>query len=217
MLFKLAFLLVALPCATLADIYHWHIGSMIISDPTIRFRLDMYSPTTPGSYPVLVFLPGLSGVIPVSDYPTLLKTIAGQNVILISITKIENISPEKLAGHLSNFLEWAVKPDDGFLRIFAEEKNVKGVIPDIERIGFLTHSSAAHPLCQYLNSTCGPLKLIIMMNPVDGIDPFGIFKDFVTRMNNEHENNEHERTCCLLTYFRSIQIHLRRFHSVCLR
>ena len=184
MLFAIALLLVAIPLATADDVAHWTVGSIIITDPTTRFRLDMYSPTSPGSYPVMVFLTGLSGSIPATDYTTLMKNIARQNVIVIGIAKIENIVPEKMAVHLADFLQWLVKPNDGATRLFAEHKAVQGVIPDVERVGFLSHSSAGHPLAQYLNGTCGPLKLAVMMNPVDGLDPFGIFDDFITRTGN---------------------------------
>ena len=183
MLFAIILLFVVIPVGTADDVVHWREGSIIIpTDPTIRFRLDIYSPTTAGSYPVMVFLTGLSGTIPATDYTTFLKNIARQKVIVIGIAKIENIAPEKMAVHLVDFLQWLIKPNDGATRLFAEHKAVTGVKPDVGRLGFLSHSSAGHPLAQYLNGTCGPLKLTVMMNPVDGLDPFGIFDDFVTRM-----------------------------------
>ena len=163
---------------------HWSVGNIIIKDPTIIFRLDIYSPTTPGSYPVLIFLPGLAGLVPAPFYNSLVTTVAEQNVILIGLSKIENIKPEKVAAHLIEFMDWIVKPDDGATRLFSEHKGVQGVKPNMEHLGFLTHSAGAHPVGQYLNATCGSVKLLIMMNPVDGIDPFGKIQDFITRKKN---------------------------------
>lgn len=174
-------LLIAIPFVSAGNTDHWSVGNIFIVDPTIRFKLDIYSPTTPGSYPVLIFLPGLAGLVSADYYTTMVTAVAEQDVILIGISKIENIKPEKVAVHLAEFLQWIVKSDDGAARLFAEHKAVTGVVPNMELLGFLSHSSGAHPLGQYLNSTCGSLKLIIMMNPVDGIDPFGKIQDFITR------------------------------------
>ena len=181
MFFTFVILLIGTSFASAGSTDHWSVGNIIITDPNIRFRLDIYSPTTPGTYPVLIYLPGLAGLVSTTFYTQLVTTVAEQNVILIGITKIENIKPEKVAIHLGEFLEWVIKSDDGAARLFSEHRAVQGVIPDTTHLAFLSHSSAAHPLGQYLNSTCGPIKLIIMMNPVDGIDPWGIKQDFVTR------------------------------------
>ena len=203
MLYAFFATLLILPFVSAGGTEHWSVGNIIIDDPTIGFRLDIYSPVTPASYPVLIFLPGLAGVIPATFYTNMSTTIAEQNVILIAISKIENIKPEKVAIHVANFLEWVMKPDDGAARLFAEHKAVQGVTPNMTNLGFLTHSSAAHPLGQYLNETCGPVKLIIMMNPVDGIDPWGEIKDFITRKNNVLVD-------CIIFY--SLQILLFHFH-----
>ena len=45
---------------------------------------------------------------------------------------------------------------------------------------FLTHSAAAHPICSFLVKKCDIVKKLILLDPVDGFDPFGIVKDFVT-------------------------------------
>jgi hypothetical protein len=203
-------LFIAIPFSSTGNTDHWSVGNIIINDPTIRFGLDIYSPTTPGSYPVLIYLPGLAGLVPAPFYKTLVTAVAEQNVILIGISKIENIKPEKMAVHLTDFLDWVVKPDDGATRLFAEHRAVKGVIPNMERLGFMSHSSAAHSLGQYLNTTCGSLKLIIMMNPVDGIDPFGKIQDFVTRMKKKKNSS---LLYYLLFYVKILQLHSHFEHQ----
>jgi len=41
------------------------------------------------------------------------------------------------------------------------------------------HSAAGHITTEYLNNTCGNVKLHILLDPVDGVDPFGIKKDYI--------------------------------------
>lgn len=181
MLLVLFTVLIALPFSSAGDTVHWAVPDIIIDDPTVRFELEIFSPTAPDSYPMVIFLTGLNGLAPAFAYTQLMTTIAEQNIIAIALAKIENIKPEKMADHLTHFLDWVIKPDDGAARLFAEHREVKGVTPNTTRLAFLSHSAAAHPLGQYLNGTCGPIKLIIMMNPVDGIDPWGKIDDFITR------------------------------------
>ena len=95
MLLTIATLLVAIPFCAAGNTTHWSVGNIIIPDSTVRFRLDIYSPTTPGSYPVLVFLTGLSGLIPATFYKTLATTVTEEGVIIIGISKIENFKARK--------------------------------------------------------------------------------------------------------------------------
>jgi hypothetical protein len=60
-------------------------------------------------------------------------------------------------------------------------KYVPGVTADItNRLILMGHSSAAHIVTQYLNNTCGTVKLQILLDPVDGADPFGVVDKFIT-------------------------------------
>jgi chlorophyllase len=69
--------------------------------------------------------------------------------------------------------------NDNFKDVMANR--APGVQADIiHRFIVMSHSAGGHVMTEYLNSTCGNVKMQIMLDPVDGADPFGIKKDFIT-------------------------------------
>lgn len=57
---------------------------------------------------------------------------------------------------------------------------VPGVIADLQnRFILMGHSAGGHVITEYLNKTCGNVKLQILLDPVDGADPFGFKNDFI--------------------------------------
>lgn len=42
------------------------------------------------------------------------------------------------------------------------------------------HSAAGHTLVSYLVKSCGQVKSLVLLDPVDGFDPFGLVDDFIT-------------------------------------
>lgn len=49
----------------------------------------------------------------------------------------------------------------------------------------MSHSSSGHIVSMYLVRTCGLARSLVLLDPVDGYDPFGIVKDFVTHPPNK--------------------------------
>ena len=47
------------------------------------------------------------------------------------------------------------------------------------------HSSGNHIITIYLEKTCGIVKKLILLDPVDGTDPFGLNKDYVIHPPNK--------------------------------
>ena len=104
---------------------HWSVGNIFIRDPTIGLGLEIHSPTTPNSYPVLIFLANLNGIALAITHTQMLTTVAEQNIIVIAISKRENIKPERIALHVDHFLDWVIKLDNGAACRFPEHRAVK--------------------------------------------------------------------------------------------
>jgi hypothetical protein len=59
-------------------------------------------------------------------------------------------------------------------------RRAAGVTADIQnRFILIGHSAAGHVTTEYLNSTCGDFKMHIILDGVDGADPYGIIKDYI--------------------------------------
>ncbi len=62
----------------------------------------------------------------------------------------------------------------------ALSRRAPGVIADFKnRYVMMGHSAAGHVTTEFLNDTCGDFKVQILLDAVDGVDPFGIKKDFI--------------------------------------
>ena len=49
----------------------------------------------------------------------------------------------------------------------------------------MSHSAGGHVVCLFLEKNCGNVTSLIMLDPVDGYDPFGIINDYVTNPPNK--------------------------------
>ena len=49
------------------------------------------------------------------------------------------------------------------------------------RLILAAHSAGSHVVTEYLNETCGTVKMFILLSPVDGADPMGMKKDFIIK------------------------------------
>ena len=91
------------------------------------------------------------------------------------MTRFQSPNPEKITNTLKIAIDWI---NENIQKVF--NNKVPGVQVDIQdRLILIGHSAAGHVTTQYLNSTCGTVKLFILLSPVDGVDPFGIKKDYI--------------------------------------
>lgn len=47
------------------------------------------------------------------------------------------------------------------------------------------HSASGHTVTSYLTTKCSLIKSLVLLDPVDGFDPFGFIKDFITHPPNQ--------------------------------
>ena len=60
------------------------------------------------------------------------------------------------------------------------KQNLKDVIPDWDQLVLSAHSAGGHIVSQRLNTTCSDNpKALILLDPVDGVDPFGLIQDYI--------------------------------------
>lgn len=97
------------------------------------------------------------------------------HISTIKISKMQSPNPEKVTQGLSKAVDWI----NGNLQDVLNTR-APAVQADLEdRFILMAHSAGGHVTNAYLNSTCGNVKMFIMLSPVDGADPLGIKKDFI--------------------------------------
>jgi hypothetical protein len=156
-----------------SDLVHWSYGSFIFPmNKSLEFEVTVISPTTPGTYPVIFFLTGYSGLIPYSLYNELLSDIAnfdGHNSIIVSFDKLGILHlPDKEEMIFELTLNWAV---ENLNNLFNSDKTPdlikKKVFPYNGPNGFtiMAHSAGAHPTCSFLKKQCGEIKKVVWLDP----------------------------------------------------
>ena len=156
---------------------HFTLSNFIFPDADIKMELDIYTPTTPSKYPVIVFLSGFEGLVPGYFYDQMLTKLAENNVISVTLSKVELVVPSWVESNLELALNWI---QSNLTKAFAARNDTQNVTPEVDKIYLMSHSAGAHATTLYLNKSCGNVKGMIYLDPVDGIDPFGIIKIYVT-------------------------------------
>jgi hypothetical protein len=132
-------------------------------------------------------LTGFDCIAPTFIYSDFLLSLAykKQDSIIIALDKLRPIKlPDKEENLFESALNWTFTNLNDLFDSDGTPAIIKGnVFPDSSTHGFtlMPHSSAAHPVVLYLNKTCGLIKKLVLLNPVDGFDPFGIVKIYVTQ------------------------------------
>eukprot|EP01062_Namystynia_karyoxenos_P038297 TRINITY_DN2778_c0_g1_i3.p2 TRINITY_DN2778_c0_g1~~TRINITY_DN2778_c0_g1_i3.p2 ORF type:complete len:307 (+),score=113.29 TRINITY_DN2778_c0_g1_i3:81-1001(+) len=131
-----------------------------------KWNYNVWSPDASGSFPVMVFVTGGGGIAPGSTYSNMSASVAAKGVVFIALSRIAMPAPKKDAKLLAAAIPWL-------------QQNLKlAATPNWDQLTLSGHSAGNHVFCDYLQSQCGIAKAAVMMDPVDGYDPFGIIKNY---------------------------------------
>ncbi|CAF1089929.1 unnamed protein product, partial [Brachionus calyciflorus] len=166
------------------SVISWNFGSYIRpKNSSVEFDLNFFSPTKPGKYPIIVFLTGLDGLAGGFLYHDFSKKLVHEtNAILVCFDTVKPPKlPDKEEKLFAKTLNWALENMNGLF----DSKNTPFVIknkvyPIANDVALMGHSASGHTVVSYLNETCGSIKSLILLDPVDGFDPFGLIKIFIT-------------------------------------
>ena len=138
--------------------------------------LVAWVPNTSGSFPVIYFNPGVGGMVPGWFYSIMAKHIASHGfVVLCPFALITTPIFEYKA-------EWLVQVDQWAQANLLNKLIQDGLNPELQ-LDFQTtflmgHSSGNHISINYLKLGCHNVKGVVLISPVDGVDPFGFIDDY---------------------------------------
>ena len=174
--------------ATNVGVASWDFGNYNFPDTNslVKFRLKLFAPTKPGQYPVNIFLTGFNGITKSDLYTSLVEEIVVKaKTIVIAFDGFRlPLLPKKMELIFASTVNWTLQNVDDLFNIKSTPSVIKGkVFPDLKTngISLMGHSAAGHTLVSYLVKQCGLATSLVLLEPVDGYDPFGIVKTFVTK------------------------------------
>eukprot|EP01028_Stygiella_incarcerata_P013205 TRINITY_DN81628_c0_g1_i1.p1 TRINITY_DN81628_c0_g1~~TRINITY_DN81628_c0_g1_i1.p1 ORF type:complete len:345 (-),score=78.51 TRINITY_DN81628_c0_g1_i1:106-1140(-) len=147
----------------------------IIKDFEAGMDVNFWAPEEKGDYPVFVFASGFSDLPQTTCYDEISMKIASHGYVVVGVNKFEIPDPKKQALQIIKVLDYLVVNGADIFKSHGVASR-----PDIEHgIALGGHSSGNHITVQLLQESCSYVKSIVMVSPVDGLDPFGILKEFV--------------------------------------
>ena len=136
---------------------------------------------TDAAAPVLLLVTGFAGEYPVAKYAGLLDAIAAHNVVVVGADRKfvlrSKVNYTEYAEDLDGVLDYLSGGLHDDLRLRSPDTRV---LPASSPILAGGHSAGNHLMVRRLVSFgCGHIGGVVMLDPVDGEDPFGFVKQFV--------------------------------------
>jgi hypothetical protein len=148
------------------------------SNDGLDYWVHIYAPRSSKSLPTIFFVSGFAGNAPVFGYSDLLTRIAKKGYIIVAVDRLSVPDYPKEARKFMDVLTWA---KDGNLTAEMSKRKLSA-IPDLDRTTVMAQSAGNHIVGQALADSCMYAKAFVMIDPVDGFDPFGVVhaEDLIT-------------------------------------
>merc|ERR1712228_649866 len=140
--------------------------------------VHVYAANSSQSLPTIFFVSGFGADAPVSGYGDLLTQIASKGYVIVGLDRLSVPDYPKEALRFMDVLSWAKA---GSLKAEMLKKGLAAT-PDLDRTTVMAQSAGNHIVGQALADNCMFAKAFVMIDPVDGLDPFGVVhsEDLIT-------------------------------------
>eukprot|EP00928_Gymnodinium_smaydae_P011326 TRINITY_DN14194_c0_g3_i1.p1 TRINITY_DN14194_c0_g3~~TRINITY_DN14194_c0_g3_i1.p1 ORF type:complete len:357 (-),score=30.71 TRINITY_DN14194_c0_g3_i1:59-1129(-) len=139
------------------------------------FNFDIYAPLVQGAcahgnFPVVFFVTGFGANVPASLYSDLLLQLVQRGFIIVGMHRVGYPKYHLEGLKLLDVLDWA---QAGLLRELMSQHELAAIPDVIDRTAVMAQSSGNHIIGEALVTNCSLVKAFVMIDPVDGVDPFG--------------------------------------------
>merc|ERR1711937_881605 len=165
--------------STTSDCSPWQPGdhsvtSFSFSPKLLDMHLQVWTPAESGRYRTVVFASSFGLNTPTSAYSKLMARLASHGLIIVGLSKLNSPDYPKLAAEVAHVITWI---ETNVNAAIAEYSHSTAVIADTKQLVLMAHSAGNHVMARMLQSEgCGSAPAFVMIDPVDGVDPFGIVK-----------------------------------------
>jgi len=154
----------------LASIVAFNVAADTVANTDgLGFTLRYHAPEGSGTYPLVLFVSGFSGLAPVFTYRKFVTALTEKGYVVVGMdhAALPNYPAQGKAFH--NIMEWVAA---GNLTAELQKANISAT-PDLSRVAVMGQSAGNHVVGQGLTDGCSIAKAQVMIDPVDGFDPFG--------------------------------------------
>jgi hypothetical protein len=117
----------------------------------------------------MTYVTGGGGITPGTTYSDLAKAMAEKGIVVVALSRPAAPQPKTDAALERKALDW--------LEANIPTMGLKASA-NFDQLVLSGHSAGNHVFCEFLKTDCGKAKAAIMMDPVDGYDPFGIVNNY---------------------------------------